>query len=77
VSFLMPGQPKAAVPHLERARTHASAEFVEEIDWRLGLAFVHAGDLDRARDPFKRVCDGGNVYRDRACRAGELLASRR
>src|SRR5262245_33499240 len=69
VSYLLTNRAPEAVTLLERARAHAPAELVDEVDWRLALAYVHAGAPNRARDPLTRLCGGRGQYRERACEA--------
>jgi hypothetical protein len=76
VSYLLSQRPAEAVIALERARAHAPSEFLDEIDWQLGLAYVHAGQPTRARVPLQRVCGSTGRLRDRACEANRVIAGR-
>jgi tetratricopeptide (TPR) repeat protein len=73
ISLLMLNRPTEAVPKLESARALASGEFVAEVDWRLSLAYVHAGDPEKARPAFQRACSTANPYQGRACQALQAL----
>lgn len=73
ISLLMLHRPAEAVSRLERAGSLASGEFVAETDWRLSLAYVHAGDPERARPNLQRLCATGNRYQARACEALRAL----
>lgn len=76
VALLLSQRPADASVHLERARSRAPAEFLDEIDWRLGLAYVHAGVPEKAEEPLKRVCAGSGPYRERGCEAAKAVAGR-
>jgi hypothetical protein len=73
ISLLMLNRPAEAVPKLESARALASGEFVAEVDWRLSLAYAHAGDPERARPGLQRVCTSANPNQGRACQALQAL----
>ncbi len=51
--YLQQGQPDAALPHLERARTIDPAHYATGYD--LALALLETGKLDRARDEVRRM----------------------
>jgi hypothetical protein len=73
ISLLMLNRPAEAVSRLERAKSLASGEFAAEADWRLSLAYVHAGEPERARPGLQRLCATGNSYQPRACEALQAL----
>jgi hypothetical protein len=73
VSALLAHRASDAVAQLERARAHAPAELIDDVDWQLALAYVHAGAADRAREPLTRLCAGTGAYRQRACEGVKLL----
>ncbi len=77
VSLLLSQRSAEAVRYLERAKTRATPEFLNEVDWQLALAHVHANDANRAAALLKIVCDGSGPHRDRACAAQKVLAEGR
>ena len=76
VALLLSKKPADAVVHLERARDQAPPELLDEIEWRLGLAYVHAGVFEKAQEVLKRACAGSGSYRNQACEALKVLAAR-
>ncbi len=76
VALLLSNKPADAVVHLERARDQAPPELLDEIEWRLGLAYVHAGVPEKAQGVLKRVCAGSGSYRNQGCEAIKVLAAR-
>jgi predicted Zn-dependent protease len=74
VSYLLSNRAFDAVTLLERARAHAPAELIDEVEWRLALAHVHAGVPERAREPLTRLCGTTDQYQTLACDGVRLVA---
>jgi hypothetical protein len=77
VSSLHEGAAPAAVRSLERARALNEAEFADDVEWYLGLAYHRAGNIDAARSQFAQVCAGQGRASNRACDAVKVLEGAR
>jgi tetratricopeptide (TPR) repeat protein len=73
VSLLLAGQPTEAVPHLQQALLQAPADWRDDIEWPLALAYAHAGRPSDAEPILTRLCANAGPLRARACAAAARL----
>lgn len=69
-------QTAGAIAALESAQHLADDSFRAEVEWYLGLAYQRAGESEKARNVFSRLCDSQSNYSPRACAAVRELAQR-
>jgi hypothetical protein len=67
VALLLADRPAEAVAPLERAKTFGGAAESSDAQWYLGLALIHAGELDRGRRQLDELCLSGAGRAADAC----------
>jgi hypothetical protein len=67
VSALLAGDGRAAVDVLARAAALAPPSLQDEIRWYRAAALQRTDEIDQARELLQTLCNGGSIWRDRAC----------